>query len=179
MKVITSTIATAIGQFVGASNKADKAKVKTVDIMVSEGITSEMLVAPKDGADPAFYDSVKSAVVAGFATNVQALLSKDTKTLSDQGKKDKRYHQQQIGSKIKDLRNALIKRETLAKREAQGEDGEDGENGETGGNVASFETRLKRDLTKYIAQIEKGEAFQFPAVEMLKCLKSASALIKD
>jgi len=166
MKAISSNIATAIGQFVGASVKTDKIKIKTIDVLSSEGITSEMLVAPKNGADPAFFDSVKSAVVAGFATNVQALLGKDTKTLSDQAKSDKRYWQQQIGSKIKDLRNAL------AKREAQGEDGE------ARGNVASFEARLKRDLTKYIAQIEKGEAFQFPAVEMLKYLKSASVLIK-
>ena len=166
MKAISSIIATAIGQYVGASVKTDQIKIKVVDTLVSEGITSEMLVAPKKGEDVVFYGSVKAAVVAGFASNVQALLDKDTKTLSDQLKSDKRYWQQQIGSKIKDLRNALVK------REAQGEDGE------ARGNVASFEARLKRDLAKYIAQIEKGEAFEFPAVEMLKHLKSASVLIK-
>jgi hypothetical protein len=37
---------------------------------------------------------------------------------------------------------------------------------------------LKRDLAKYIAQIEKLEASSFPVVDMLKHLKSASALIK-
>ena len=166
MKAISNTIATAIGQYVGASVKTDKVKTKTVDILSSEGITSEMLVAPKKGEDAVFYESVKAAVVLGFTANVQSLLHKDTKTLSDQAKSDKRYWQQQIGSKIKDLRNAL------AKRESQGEDGE------ARGNIASFEARMKRDLTKYIAQIEKGEAFQFPAVEMLKHLKSASVLIK-
>ena len=166
MKAISSIIATAIGQYVGASVKTDKIKVKTVDTLVSEGITSEMLVAPKKGEDVVFYGSVKAAVVAGFASNVQALLDKDTKTLSDSQKSDKRYWQQQIGSKIKDLRNALVKRESQ------------GEEGEARGNVASFEARLKRDLAKYIAQIEKGEAFEFAVVEMLKHLKSASVLIK-
>ncbi len=81
MKAISSIIATAIGQYVGASVKTDKIKVKTVDTLVSEGITSEMLVAPKKGEDVVFYGSVKAAVVAGFASNVQALLDKDTKTL--------------------------------------------------------------------------------------------------
>jgi len=166
MKAISSVIATAIGQYVGASVKTDQIMVKVVDTLVSEGITAALLVAPKNGVDASFYDSVKAAVVAGFAANVQTLLGKDTKTLSDSQKTDKRYWQQQIGSKIKDLRNALVK------REAQGEDGE------ARGNVASFEARLKRDLAKYIAQIEKGEAFGFPAVEMLKHLKSASVLIK-
>jgi len=166
MKAISSIIATAIGQYVGASVKTDKIKVKVVDTLVSEGITSEMLVAPKKGEDVVFYGSVKAAVVAGFASNVQALLDKDTKTLSDSQKSDKRYWQQQIGSKIKDLRNALVKRESQ------------GEEGEARGNVASFEARLKRDLAKYIAQIEKGEAFEFAVVEMLKHLKSASVLIK-
>ena len=166
MKAISSIIAAAIGQYVGASVKTDQIKIKVVDTLVSEGITSISLVAPKNGADASFYDSVKAAVVAGFTSNVQTLLGKDTKTLSDSQKSDKRYWQQQIGSKIKDLRNALVK------REAQGEDGE------ARFNVASFEARLKRDLAKYIAQIEKGEAFEFPAVEMLKHLKSASVLIK-
>jgi len=166
MKAISSIIAVAIGQYVGASVKTDQIKIKVVDTLVSEGITAALLVAPKNGADASFYDSVKAAVVAGFTSNVQTLLGKDTKTLSDSQKSDKRYWQQQIGSKIKDLRNALVK------REAQGEDGE------ARFNVASFEARLKRDLAKYIAQIEKGEAFEFPAVEMLKHLKSASVLIK-
>jgi len=66
---------------------------------------------------------------------------------------------------MKDLKNGLAKREKI----------EDGEEGEA---VASFEARLKRDLTKYIAQIEKGEAFEFTVIDMLKYLKSASALIK-
>jgi hypothetical protein len=96
---------------------------------------------------------------------VQTLLVKETKTLDDDAKKAKKYWQQQIGSKMKDLKNGLAKREKI-------EDGDEGE------GVATFEARLKRDLTKYIAQIEKGEAFEFTVVDMLKYLKSASALIK-
>ena len=165
MKAISSNIATAIGQFVGASAKADKAKVKTLDVLQAEGLVSTDFIAPAKGQDRTLYDSLKAAVVAGFDAKVQALLLKDTKTLNEDTKKVKREWQQQIGSKMKDLKNGLAKRETVV-NEGEGE------------AVASFEARLKRDLTKYIAQIEKGEAFEFTVVDMLKYLKSASALIK-
>jgi hypothetical protein len=93
---------------------------------------------------------------------VQTLLAKDTKTLDDDAKKVKKMWQQQIGSRMTDLKNGLAKRENPEGEKA----------------TASFESRLKRDLTKYIAQIEKGEAFSFTVIDMLKYLKSASALIK-
>ena len=72
------------------------------------------------------------------------------------------------------FQRSLAKTHNAKKTEEKAEESEDGEEG---GGVASFEARLKRDITKYIAQIEKGEAFEFPVVEMLKHLKSASALI--
>jgi hypothetical protein len=165
MKAVSNVAREAIGSFVGASAKADKAKVKTLDVLQSEGLVSADFVSPEKGQDRALYDSLKAAVVFGFEVKVQTLLVKETKTLDDDGKSLKKYWQQQIGSKMKDLKNGLAKREKI-------EDGEEGE------GVATFESRLKRDLTKYIAQIEKGEAFEFTVVDMLKYLKSASALIK-
>ena len=166
VKLSTASI-NAIGAWSGQSVKADMSKIKVVDSLHADGVTPAMLLSPKKGESSVLFDGVKVSIVLGFTATVQALLKKDTKTLSDSQKTDKRHWQQQIGSKMKDLRNALTR------REAQGE-----AQGEARGNVASFEARLKRDLAKYIAQIEKGEAFGFPAVEMLKHLKSASVLIK-
>ena len=165
MKAVSSVARNAIGSFVNTSVKTDKVKVKTLDILQAEGLTSTDFVSPEKGQDRVLYDGLKSAVVFGFEVKVQTLLVKETKTLDDDAKALKKYWQQQIGSKMKDLRNGLAKREKI----------EDGEEDEA---VASFEARLKRDLTKYIAQIEKGEAFEFPADEMLKYLRSASVLIK-
>ena len=167
MNAVSNVARDAIGSFVGASAKADKAKVKTLDILQSEGLTSADFVSPEKGQDRALYDGLKAAVVFGFEVKVQTLLVKETKTLDDNAKTLKKYWQQQIGSKMKDLKNGLAKREKT-------EDGDEGE----GEGVATFESRLKRDLTKYIAQIEKGEAFEFTVIDMLKYLKSASALIK-
>jgi hypothetical protein len=165
MNTVSNVAREAIGSFVGASAKADKAKVKTLDVLQSEGLVSADFVSPEKGQDRALYDGLKAAVVFGFEVKVQTLLVKETKTLDDDAKKAKKYWQQQIGSKMKDLKNGLAKREKI----------EDGDEGEA---VATFESRLKRDLTKYIAQIEKGEAFEFTVVDMLKHLKNASALIK-
>ena len=165
MNTVSNVARDAIGSFVNTSVKTDKMKVKTLDILQSEGLVSADFVSPEKGQDRALYDGLKAAVVFGFEVKVQTLLVKETKTLDDDAKALKKYWQQQIGSKMKDLKNGLAKREKI-------EDGDEGE------GVATFESRLKRDLTKYIAQIEKGEAFEFTVVDMLKYLKSASALIK-
>jgi hypothetical protein len=162
MNTVSNVAREAIGSFVGTSAKADKAKVKTLDILQAEGFVSTDFVAPDKGKDRALYDGLKAAVIFGFEVKVQTLLAKDTKTLDDDAKKVKKMWQQQIGSRMTDLKNGLAKRENPEGEKA----------------TASFESRLKRDLTKYIAQIEKGEAFSFTVIDMLKYLKSASALIK-
>ena len=162
MNTVSNVAREAIGSFVGTSAKADKAKVKTLDVLQAEGFVSTDFVAPDKGKDRALYDGLKAAVIFGFEVKVQTLLAKDTKTLDDDAKKVKKMWQQQIGSRMTDLKNGLAKRENPEGEKA----------------TASFESRLKRDLTKYIAQIEKGEAFSFTVIDMLKYLKSASALIK-
>lgn len=102
----------AVTSFVTKSVAADKSKVSAVDILRAEGVTSDMLDAPGKGEDRSFYDGwLKPAIVAAFTDKVRALLDADTKSLRENEKADKRYWQQQIGSKIKDLRAAIVKRE--------------------------------------------------------------------
>ena len=166
MKSVSNVARVAIGSYVGQTVKTGKAKVKTLDVLQAEGLYSVNFVAPAKGEERALYDSLKAAVVSGFEAKVQALLLKDVKTLDDSAKVDRKYWQQQIGAGMKDIKNGLAKREAPEKGEGEGE------------NEATFESRLKRDLCKYIAQIEKGEAFEFTVIDMLQHLKSASALIK-
>ena len=175
-KLSTATL-TAIKADVSKDLVAKKAGVKVIDSLVADGITHTMMVAPKKGEDRTFYASLEAAVVAGFTASAQAMLKADVKTLAEvdeakakanrevKCKVNRRYWQQQIGSKIKDYRNAVEKRNAPA---------------DEGGasKTAPFEARLKRDLTKYITQIEALEAAKFSVVDMLKYLKSASALIK-
>jgi hypothetical protein len=66
MNKVSNVAREAIGSFVGASAKADKAKVKTLDVLQAEGFVSTDFVAPDKGKDRALYDSLKVAVVSGF-----------------------------------------------------------------------------------------------------------------
>ena len=175
-KLSAATLA-AIKADVSKDLVAKRAGVKVIDSLVADGVTHTMMVAPEKGADRTFYASLEAAVVAGFTAAAQAMLSADVKTLAevDEGKAkanrdlkckiNRRYWQQQIGSKIKDYRNAV------EKRNAPTDEG-------GASKTTPFEARLKRDLTKYIAQIEKMESAMFNVPDMLKYLKGASALIK-
>jgi len=165
-KLSTATVA-AIGAWTAKVVGVGNSKVKAVDLLIADGVTSEMLVAPKQGESTVLFDSVKISVVLGFTATVQALLKKDAKGLSDEQKQSKRYWQQQIGSQVKDLRNALVRREEMA-AESDG----------AGTRSASFDARLKKDLAAWIAKVEKLEGSSFSVVDMLKHLKGASALIK-
>jgi len=166
MKQVSKQVAQVIAAAVAKKLAADKSTALVIDALVADGVTPEMMRAPKKDGDRTFYASLESAVVAGFTATAQALLKKETKTLSDSQKSDKRYWQQQIGSKIKDFRNALQRR--MDKGEGEG----------GAGNTSTLEARIKRDLTKYVAQLEKVEQFSGNVVELVKCLKSALVYVK-
>ena len=166
VKLSTATVSN-ISAWANKSLTTDKAKVKAVDSLHADGVTADMLRAPKNGESPALFDSVKVSIVLGFTASVQALLKKDTKGLSDSQKTDKRNWQQQIGSKMKDLRNALTR------REAQGKDS-DG----AGADKASWEATKRTVLADMIKQAQGKEAStitNMPA--FIKDLQSALARI--
>ena len=165
MKQVSIEARNAIAAGVSKSLAGQRAMGKAVDALHADGVTPEMLKAPKKDADRTFYDSVCAAVVAGFTATVQDLLTKETKTLSDDKKGDKRYWQQQIGSKVKDLRNMLQRR-----LDAEEEGGAN--------EKSTLEDRIKRDLTKYITQLQKVEAFKGDVAGVIKAMQSAVAFIK-
>ena len=126
--VITAETRKAIADGVSKSLAGQRAMSKAADALQAEGIVSEMLFAPKDkNADRSLYNSVCEAVVLGFAKSVQELLQKPAKSLRktseaspskmEQTTGDKRYWEQQIGSKVKDLRNMSERRAKKAERE--------------------------------------------------------------
>ena len=166
----------AIGDFSNKSLTGDKAKPKAADSLIADGITSEQLKAPKKDQDRSLYDAVGRAVVAGFSVAAQAMLAADIKSLAGIGddaalnrdrkcKENRRYWQQQIGSKIGDLRAALARREAAESESTEGK--------------STLEARLKRDLAKYVAQLQKVESFKGDVAGCIKALNSAVAYIKD
>lgn len=158
VKLSTATI-NAIGAWSGSTIKADKSKVKAIDALFADGVTAEMLKAPGKDEPRALYDSVQISIVTGFAANVQALLKKDVKSLSETQKTERRYWQQQIGSKLKDLRNALSRREAA-----------DSDSDGAGADKSTWEATKRKALTDIITQAQKKEA---------STIKDMAAFIKD
>ena len=166
VKLSAATVSN-ISAWANKSLTTDKAKVKAIDSMHADGVTAAMLLAPAKGESTALFDSVKVSIVLGFTASVQALLKKDTKGLSDAQKIEKRNWQQQIGSKMKDLRNALTR------REAQGKDS-DG----AGADKASWEATKRTVLADMIKQAQGKEASTINNIAMfIKDLQSALARI--
>lgn len=169
MKTVSKQAAQVIAAAVSKKLASDKATTAVVDVLHADGVTPAMMMAPKNGEDRTFYTSLEGAVIAGFTAARQSLLQKETKTLSDQQKSDKRYWKQRISATIGDFRKALQRR--IDKQNAEGES--------NGANAKStLEGRIRRDISKYITQLEKVEHFSGNVVELTKCLKSALAYVK-
>jgi hypothetical protein len=155
---LSAAAAKQVGTYASKSLTAAKDKVKTVDLLVAEGVSSDMLKAPAKGADTTFFDSVKAAIVTGFTASNQALLKKDTKTLSDSQKTEKRYWQQQIGALVNDLQRAMVRREAQA------------ESGGAGADKASWESVKRKVIAEIVTQAQGKEA---------SSIKDMAAFIKD
>ena len=181
--VISTAIASAITNDVQVDVKRGKTRGKTLDLMQADGYTPDMLTAPDKGADRTFYDSICRAVVAGFSAAAQAMLAGEAKALKtigeDQAKanrdikcrENRKYWQQQIGSKIKDYRRGLERRIAEAEAAAEGE-----AEAETGSKDKAAQWR--KTLSTIITQAQNAEGAQvkdLPA--FIKDLESAVARI--
>jgi hypothetical protein len=168
-KAITLSTATvdAIGAWSGQSIKTANSMIKAVDSLHADGVTAAMLKAPDKGESSVLFKSVKVSIVLGFTAAVQTLLVKDTKTLTDAKKEDKRYWQQQIGSKMKDLRAALARRE----KQNETSDG-------AGAAKSSWESVKRTVLADMIKQAQGKEASKInDMAKFIKDLQSALARI--
>lgn len=89
-------------------------KALTLDALQADGVKSFHLEIPKQkkaNANEALHNSIKLAIVSAFDADVQALLKKEAKTLSDMDRANKRYWQTQIASEFAYYRRELKKRE--------------------------------------------------------------------
>jgi hypothetical protein len=139
--VLSDASLAGIKGYVSKSLETDRAKKKVIDSLIADGVRPDHLVAPKKGQDRQFFDGVlKPAVVMGFSTTVQTLLVTDTSSLNETQKSDKRYWIQQIGSKIKDIRRAMLKRQEKGANERR-----------------TFAERIEAQIEKLIEDVQKKE----------------------
>ena len=164
IKALSAATAKAVADYTNATTRTNAQRGKLLDMLHADGVTSDMLVSPAKGEDRTFFDSVKAAVVAGFTAQVQALLRKDAKTLKDAQKIERKYWQQQIGSRVSDLKSGLAKREAaLAATEDDGEGGEDKAK-------ASWESKARATLATLVKQAQGKDA---------TTIKDLAAFIRD
>jgi gas vesicle protein len=139
--VLSDSSLAGIKGYVAKSLETDRARKRVIDSLIADGVTPAHLVAPKKGQDRQFFDGVlKPAVVMGFSSTVQTLLETDTNKLNEVQKSDKRYWSQQINSKIKDIRRAMLKRQEKGANERK-----------------TFAERLETQIQEMIDDIQKKE----------------------
>ena len=167
MATFNLTVATiaAVVDTLKADATVQKRWLKTADLLRAEGVTSEQLEGDAE-YKKAFKQNV---ILLSFTKLEQAIMAKPATSLTDEDKVTKRWVMQQTGAKLSTVTKYV-------KRSEQEELLSDDERGAK--KVSDMATRLKRDLTAWIDKVEKAEAVTFSATEMVKYLKSASALIK-
>ena len=164
VKLSASAIADTVS-VLKADGALEKRWLKCSDTLRSEGVTSEML-----SSDEEFRKYFKYEVVLlAFSKLEQSIMALPATALSDEQKVTKRYVQAQLGKKLGRV-TKYVKESEMAETMTDEEKGAK--------KVSDMATRLKRDLTSWIDKVEKAEAVTFSATEMVKYLKSASALIK-
>ena len=175
---LTNAAVTAIGNWVAADAKAVITRTKAIDLVYADGIRAADCVAPEKGADRTLFDHLKAAIVTGFPADARKLLSLDKAVMKGKDESTKaarRTWQQQIGSKLKDLRAALERREK-AEAEAAMTDDEKAEAAAAEAASASDSAKLLRDVTAWINRLEKATATELPVVDCLKLLKQLAGI---
>jgi hypothetical protein len=159
-KVISTEIAELITKATKKSLDTAKTKKQTVDLMESQGLKSfDLDLGNKEKAP--LCDSIKRAIVLGFTAEAQALLAKESKTLSDLEKATKRALGMQIGSEFAYYRRALAKREESAER------------GEV--EKSSPVEMYFKDLKSALDRLAKLEELDFDLVQHTSALKKLLA----
>jgi hypothetical protein len=149
-----------LGKAILADATAKNRWVKAVDLLVSDGVKAAMLKATKTGENDKLRAQVKAIIVSTFTKAEQALLAKETKTLKEDDKKEKRRLIQETGRYL-----SLIEGK-LASREA--EESGDKEAGETKTELQKIQAKLDEVISK----LTKLEDARFDVVQTIKNVKA-------
>ena len=189
INVIPTNMSAAITSAVKSDVKTDNLRLKAVDILEAAGVQPEWLKAPaKDATDVPItvdgltfthielYNSVKRSVRNGFSVSDQRLLDMEMKSVPPGMKEDRKKLQTSIGSKVKDLKNALAKRVNPAPEKAPGGEAE-GEAGDLA-RVESGKAPNLQILELVTSAVKKAQGLDDPAFDVTAFCKHANAAIE-
>ena len=168
LKADTVVIGAKTADLITASTKKQlgvaSSKKQTLDALQADKVKSFMLDAPAKGQKPAYpelVNQIRVAIVSAFDADLQVLLKKEPKTLSDVEKGVKRYWQMQIGSEFAYYRRELKKRE---EREITGDK-----------DKATPVDMYFKDLQSALDRLTKLENMEFDLVQHTSAIKKLLA----
>jgi hypothetical protein len=139
-------------------------KALTLDALQADGVKSHMLESPKQKKANQYeglHSSIRLAIVSGFSEDAQAILKKETKTLDEKDRSEKRFQMQQVGSEFAYYRRELKKREARDTRE----------NNEKATPVEMY----FKDLQSALDRLAKLEELDFDLVQHTTAIKKLLA----
>jgi len=139
--------------------------VKFTDMLIADGITSAML-ASKDGSQELREFVKTNIVLPSFRSEELALMAKETKSLPEEKKAQKRFLQQQIGSRL-----GKIERH-LKDAEAQ--------SNEADGTPKASKTdaqRIQKMLDDLLTKVRKIENPSFDTVTVCALLRDCKKIV--
>tara|TARA_R100001079_G_scaffold87755_1_gene50442 strand:+ start:4338 stop:4868 length:531 start_codon:yes stop_codon:yes gene_type:complete len=174
-RVLTAQTVSAISNAVSRSITADKAGVKALDALIADGfdrITD--FISPKSADSTATaeeFEALNAAIVMGFSADIQRLLLKPVKGLSDEQKTTRRYWQQQIGARRNDFKRQLGKRlepfsDLIAEADA------------AKSRNRTLDQRVRDNLNDVIKVCQKAEEANFDVPDMIARVKAALEILK-
>jgi hypothetical protein len=107
---------------VAGDYKQDAKWKKLADAYHADGVTTAMLELPEKGTTSKYADlhlQIKSAIMLSFEKDTQALIAKESKTLSEIMQGTKAHWIRQIGSKYSKIQTHLLKFENIANGTAE------------------------------------------------------------
>ena len=112
-KLQTTTI-DRVSKAVASSILADKHGTAAIDSLIADGFDKPTdFVSPKSQGSTVSveeFNAINEAIVLGFSADIQRLLAKPVKSLTDAQKTTRRYWQQQIGAKRNDFKRGMQRR---------------------------------------------------------------------
>lgn len=112
-KLQTTTI-DRVSKAVASSILADKHGTAAIDSLIADGFDKPTdFVSPKSQGSTVSveeFNAINDAIVLGFNADIQRLLAKPVKSLTDAQKTTRRYWQQQIGAKRNDFKRGMQRR---------------------------------------------------------------------
>jgi len=172
MSMLPESIATAITGRTSTIEGTERKKGQFDDAMFDAGLRYRHTISPKGNdserslSTPECYEQIRAAIVEGFPAVARRLMLTPTKALNDAEKEAKRAWQQRIGANMRDLGDALLRREINA-----------GETEPAVKETKPLEDKIVDQLVTLAKSAQKAEEPSFDVIGFIQALGTTAETI--